>query len=216
MSTRPQPLGRVSAVEALVRELRERILDGELAPGERLVERVLTERYAVARHTLRSALRTLSAEGLVVLEPGRGASVAALQAADLESMFELRTALEIEAARLALAHGDGRLPGGVRDAVAHLRDVCDAEPPWHEVVAAHDGVHRAIVAAARSPRIDRAYDTLSAELALFVVALRPTWSLERMAEHHERLIAGLEQDGTDALRRHLIEGRHSVLSQLPG
>ena len=204
-------LRRVSTVDALAAALRTRILDGELGPGERLRELELAEAYGVARHSLRAALRSLASEGLVTIEPNRGASVARLQAADVGALFELRTALELEAVRLALARNGGRLPKAVRDAVRLMAAVCaQPDPPWSSVVDAHDRVHGALVAAARSPRIERAYAALAGEMRLFVIQLRPSWSLERMAEHHERLLADLEREGPEPLRRHLAEGRASI------
>ena len=71
-------LQRVSTVDAIAAALRTRILDGDLGAGERLRELELAEAYGVARHSLRAALRALAAEGLVVIEPNRGARVAAL------------------------------------------------------------------------------------------------------------------------------------------
>ena len=68
----------------------------------------------------------------------------------------------------------------------------------------------ALVAAARSPRLERAYATLTGELRLFVIQLKPSWSLDRMAEQHERLIADLERDGPEPLRAHFAEGRASI------
>lgn len=206
-------LQRVSTVDALAGALRTRILDGELGAGERLRELELTEAYGVARHSLRAALRALAAEGLVVIEPNRGARVASLSAADLQPLFELRAALELEAARLALErHGD-ELPKSVHDAVRLMGAVCEQpDPPWSAVVEAHDAVHHALVAAAESPRILRAYEALAGELRLFVIQLRPRWSLERMAAHHEQLLAGLEDDGVGALRRHLADGAATLLA----
>jgi DNA-binding GntR family transcriptional regulator len=84
-------------------------------------------------------------------------------------------------------------------------------PPWSAVVDAHDQVHSALVAAARSPRIERAYAALSGEMRLFVIQLKPSWSLDRMAEHHERLLADLEREGPAPLRAHLDEGRLSIV-----
>jgi DNA-binding GntR family transcriptional regulator len=204
-------LERVSTVDALARALRRRILDGDLAAGERLVERELTERYGVARHTLRAALRSLAGEGLVELEPHRGARVAELTSEGLLELFELRAALELEAAHLMLERHGGRVPDPVRAAVAALRAVCEeADPPWSAVVTAHDGVHRALVDAAQSPRISRAYAALAGEMHLFVVQLKPSWTLPRMAEHHERLLDQLEAEGPVALRRHLSDGAAAV------
>lgn len=204
-------LNRISTVDAIAASLRTRILDGELGAGERLRELELVEAYGVARHSLRAALRALAAEGLVTIEPNRGARVAELTAAGLDGLFELRTALELEAARLALERNDGRLPKPVHDAVRLMAAVCaQPDPPWSAVVDAHDRVHGELVAAARSPRIERTYAALAGELRLFVIQIKPTWSLERMAEHHERLLADLEREGPEPLRAHLAEGRASV------
>jgi DNA-binding GntR family transcriptional regulator len=211
VSAREQ-LVRISTVDALAGAIRDRILDGDLAPGERLPERDLTERYGVTRHSVRAALRALAAEGLVAIELGRGASVARLDADGIRSLFELRTALELEAAHLALERNQGRLPEAVRDAVRRLREVCSKpNPPWGEVARAHDDVHLALVRASGSERIARAYDSLAGEMRLFVTALRPHWSLERMAVQHEELVERLEGQGPEALREHLRAGRESVL-----
>jgi DNA-binding GntR family transcriptional regulator len=204
-------LQRVSTVDALASALRTRILDGELGGGERLREHELAQAYGVARHSLRAALRTLATEGLVAIEPNRGASVAQLAPADIGPLFELRAALELEAARLALERHNGWLPKPVHDAVRLMAAVCEQpEPPWSAVVEAHDAVHRALVAASQSPRIVRAYDALAGELRLFVIRLKPSWPLDRMAEHHARLLADLEREGPGPLRVHLAEGRDSV------
>jgi DNA-binding GntR family transcriptional regulator len=147
----------------------------------------------------------------VRIEPNRGASVARLTVADVTALFELRAALELEAAYLALRRHDGRLPKPVHDAVRLMAAVCaQPEPPWSAVVDAHDHVHGALVAAAGSPRIERAYAALAGEMRLFVIELKPRWSLERMAEHHERLLADLERNGPAPLRAHLAEGLASI------
>jgi DNA-binding GntR family transcriptional regulator len=204
-------LQRISTVDAVATSLRTRILDGELQAGERLRELELVADYGVARHSLRAALRALAAEGLVTIEPNRGASVARLTGADIGALFELRTALELEAARLALERHGGTLPKSVHDAVRLMAAVCaQPDPPWSTVVDAHGRVHGALVAAARSPRIERAYQALAGELRLFVIQIKPSWSLERMAAHHEQLLADLEREGPEPLRTHLAEGRASV------
>lgn len=206
------PLPRASVVDTLAAALRERILGGDLAPGEPLREQVLADAYDVSRHTLRAAFRVLAAEGLVRISPNRGAAVASLDAVELRELYELRTALELEAAHLALEHGDGRLPAEARRAVDRLTAACARpRPAWRAVNVAHADVHGAIVQASRSPRIEAAYGQLAAELSLFVARLRPVWPLERMASHHVELLAGLETEGTEALRRHLRDGLEAVL-----
>lgn len=206
-------LGRASAVDALVEALRGRILDGDLPAGTRLPERELTERHGVARHTLRAALRALAADGLVSIEPNRGASVARLAPADVLALYELRAALELEAAHLALERNGGRLPEPVHAAVAALRAACAGpEPSWRAVIDAHGEVHRALVRAARAPRIERAHAALTGEMRLFLMQLRPHWSLERMAADHEALLGDLERQGPAALREHLRTSAAAVIA----
>lgn len=205
------PLRRLSVVDELAADLRHRILEGDLDAGTPLREIDVATAYEVSRHTLRAALRVLATEGLVRIEPNRGAAVAQLDADDLQGLYELRTALEVEAAHLALERNGGRLPAGVREAVARLRTTCRrTRPSWGAVAAAHADVHGSIVRAAGSARIEAAYTSLAAELQLFLVQLRPVWSLERMVEHHEQLVAGLEREGSEALRRHLRDGAAAV------
>ena len=84
-------------------------------------------------------------------------------------------------------------------------------PTWRLISELHAGLHGAIVDASESDRLQAAYAGLAGELQLYVLQLRPTWPLERMASQHEALVAGLETEGAEALRRHLREGFESVL-----
>jgi DNA-binding GntR family transcriptional regulator len=208
------PLERRSTVDALVTALRARILDGDLAGGERLREQELSATYDVARHTVRAALRALEREGLVVLEPHRGARVATLDADGIRGLYELRAALETEALRLALERHDGRLPSNLRAAVDRLSAACGrARPRWSAVVDAHEDVHAALVEASQSARIIAAHRALAAETRLFLVQLRPTWTYARMASDHEQLVGALERPGSEqALRAHLRESADAAIS----
>jgi DNA-binding GntR family transcriptional regulator len=206
-------LERRSAADELAAAVRARILDGELAGGARLREQELSAGYDVARHTVRAALRILEADGLVVVEAHRGARVAALGEPEVRGLYELRTALEVEAARLALERHDGRLPDAPRVAARRLAAVCRRRRPgWGDVVDAHDALHTALVAASASPRIVAAHAALAGETRLFLVQLRPAWTLERMAADHERLVDDLETRGPDVLREHLRTSADAVLA----
>jgi DNA-binding GntR family transcriptional regulator len=201
----------VTTVETVTNALRREILDGERPGGQRLVEQELTARYGVARHTLRAALRELASEGLVRIEPNRGARVARLSAADIIELYELRTALEVEAARLALERHRGRLPTGVHDALSTLQDACE-QRAWGPINEAHANLHGAIVKAAESPRIEAAHAALSGEMQLFLAQLEPLWSVERMAADHAALVRGLERDGPTVLREHLAESATALVA----
>lgn len=87
--------------EELVARIRDMIVEGELAPGNRVSERALCERFAVSRTPLREALKVLASEGLLQLLPNRGARVVRLTERDVEEMFAVMGALEGLAGELA-------------------------------------------------------------------------------------------------------------------
>ena len=83
------------------RALRDRILHGEVAPGERLNEVEIAGELGVSRGPIREALQRLASDGLVELQAHRGAFVRRLGPAEVRDLFEVRLALETTVARLA-------------------------------------------------------------------------------------------------------------------
>ncbi|HEX6582914.1 MAG TPA: GntR family transcriptional regulator [Thermoleophilaceae bacterium] len=204
----------LSTVDALTESLRERILGGQLKPGTPLREEALSREYEVARHSLRSALRTLQGEGIVQIEPNRGARVKSLSPEDVRGLSELRIALEVESARMALERGGGRLPAGVHRALERLVAACRrSKASWGAVAEAHEALHHEIVVAADSPRLAEVHRQAGAELRLFVLQLPTTWTLERIADDHVELVRRLETRGADALRPHIEESTRALLEQ---
>jgi DNA-binding GntR family transcriptional regulator len=204
----------LSTVDALTESLRERILSGELKPGTPLREEALSGEYKVARHSLRSALRALQGEGIVQIEPNRGARVKALSPEDVRGLSDLRIALEVESARMALERGNGRQPTGVHRALERLVAACRrSKASWGAVAEAHEALHHEIVLAAASPRLAAAHQQAGAELRLFVLQLPPSWTLERIARDHLELVRDLEQQGAEVLRPHIAESTRALLEQ---
>jgi DNA-binding GntR family transcriptional regulator len=93
-----------SRVEAIARDLREQILAGKIAPGQRISQLSIADHYGVSRLPVREALRALSSQGLVVIEPRRGAMVPALDLGELREVYLMRERLEPMAVALAIAN----------------------------------------------------------------------------------------------------------------
>lgn len=74
--------------------LREAILKGKFEPGERIVQEEIANSLGVSRMPVREALRKLEAEGLIQIEPNRGAVVKSLSLEDIEEIYLLRSVLE--------------------------------------------------------------------------------------------------------------------------
>ena len=98
---RPVPRGDNAQTVRATLGLRQLLFEGEMAPGERLVELALVERLGVSRTPLRLALTTLEHEGLVESLPGGGFAVRTFSRVDVDDAIELRGVLEGTAARFA-------------------------------------------------------------------------------------------------------------------
>lgn len=105
--------------QLVVDALREKILNGAIAPGERLVEGRLSEEFSVSRMPVREALRQLAACGLVTIEPRRGASVTQFERGQLRELVEVRATLEALNAKLAAQRHD---PAQIADLEALLTE----------------------------------------------------------------------------------------------
>ncbi|MGV9195415.1 GntR family transcriptional regulator [Microbacterium sp. MC2] len=86
--------------EQVAAAIRSEIVDGHLAPGERLYEKDLCERHAVSRTVIREVLRQLESESLVTMRPGHGPMVTVLTPEDIHDLYEVRKELEGLAAEL--------------------------------------------------------------------------------------------------------------------
>ena len=112
------PSAKVSAAELVASDLRRRILGGEIAPGERIRQEEVAERYGVSRLPVREALRVLTAEGLTESETKKSARVPLLDMHQVALMYQMRERLE----PLALAESIPRLSDGDIDRLGAIQE----------------------------------------------------------------------------------------------
>jgi len=120
--------------------LREDILDWRLEPGTVLGEVEQSERLGISRTPLREALGKLAADGLVATQRGRGLVVTAVSVNNVRQLFELRQALEQQAARLAAVHRDTDVFLGLRGEFADVPALLQgaARDEYYDLVARFD------------------------------------------------------------------------------
>lgn len=116
--------------------LRAAILGGELAAGEKLRSEHLAAEWGVSPTPLREAFQRLAGEGMIVIEPQRGARVAAIDARDAAECYELRLLLDPKALRSSMAAADDEYRAQVRAAYEHMT-------ARHRTVPASLDAHRA-------------------------------------------------------------------------
>lgn len=145
---------RSSLNAEVVARLRHEIVEGAWRPGERLQERILTQRYGISRSPLREAYQVLAAEGLLKITPNRGAVVSSPSPKLILENYVLLTALEVLAIELTCAHAtDAQIDHilGANDGMKRAAKRNDLSAFLH----ANNEVHREIVAACGNrPLID--------------------------------------------------------------
>lgn len=191
--------------QEVAHRLRQRLVEGLIAPGSKLNERELAEQLNVSRTPLREAIRALAAEGLVDLLPNRGAVAAQLSAQDVADTFEVIAGLEGQSGELAAQ----------RITEAELAEI---RALHYEMLAAftrrdlstyyrlNAQIHTRINAAARNPVLTRTWATVNARLQ----ALRFRSNVDeakwrRAVDEHERMVALLAVRDADGLRRLLVQ-----------
>lgn len=104
MSVADSRVSPVTVQSATTSQIRRMILDGQLAPGERLHQDRLAELLNVSRMPVREAIRQLASEGLVTIVAHRGAFVASLDPDEIRELYQVRSALECLAVRQSVPH----------------------------------------------------------------------------------------------------------------
>lgn len=198
-----------SLVELSMRRLRHEILSGALAPGERLIEEQLTQRFGISRAPLREALRSLGQQGLVEHLPRRGARVTELTRNDVDELFGLRDVLERYAVETALPLSGAQGMTALAEALEGMASAVRLDDPLSENEA-HRRFHVALVALAGHRQLLMAYEPVILKLQLYMAAnLRreaeqraPSEGVERHRRLFEAIASGDPATALDALSRH--------------
>jgi len=138
------------------RQIRRRIVSGELAPGSRLGQAQLAEELGVSRIPVRDALLQLAAEGLVTLRPNASASVTPLSITDLEELYELRDLLEPPLCELAVP----LLTTADFEVMEHELSRMDDSTDPADWLEANNAFHAAIYERAPRPRMVELVDRI--------------------------------------------------------
>jgi DNA-binding GntR family transcriptional regulator len=171
LTERQLPLNHRSLRETVVDALRQLIIDGELAPRERLVEERIAERLGVSRNPVREAIRTLESMGLITVIPRRGAYVAELDVKDIRQMQEVRMTLDRWIVQAAAIRHDERDIAAL-DECLRLGRAASETGDLISAAQQHRAFHLAIEAATKNPYATVAMNPLRqrAELVFAMLA----------------------------------------------
>lgn len=197
------PSSRETLALRIARVLADRIVAGELEPGERLRQDRIAEEFAASHVPVREAFRRLEAQGLVVSEPRRGVRVASFDRADVVEVAEMRAALEA----LALRHAAPHLTSAILDAAEEAIRAGDSSRDVRAWEEANRTFHRTLLAPCGMRRLLAAIDDLHAASARFLfVAWRSEWEAPTDKDHRAILAAlrkGDVETAAATLARHV-------------
>lgn len=179
-------IGQHSLHDELLGRLRKLIIDGEIAPGAKIPERNLCQLFGVSRTPLREAIKVLAAEGLVRLEPHRGAVVVEPTLEELNECIPITASIEALSGELACEH--------ITD-----EEIATVKALYDQMLAAHQAgnqeeyfsckkkIHESILAAARNPLLTSVYDAVYFRIGRMCIAykLPPEISSRMLADLNE-------------------------------
>ncbi|WP_299518811.1 GntR family transcriptional regulator [uncultured Serinicoccus sp.] len=209
-----------SRSERVHQELSRQILDHQLAPGQRLIERELIDRFEVSRATVRETLRQLAAEGLVQIQPRRGAVVRAIDSDEARDLYRLRAAIEGLLVETFVERA------GVAD-VQRLQEALDALDvavedglAASEVMRVRDDFYEALFAGAGSSVLREELGVVQARVRVLCVSSLSESGRGATAVRELRAVtqAIIECDGPRAaalMREHLAFAAAATLRTLP-
>ena len=168
----------------------ERIIAGEYAAGERLVELQLAREFGSSQAPVREALRDLETAGLVTIRARRGSFVNDYHARAQHEIYHVRGALEEAAMRLAMP----RRREWIAAAKAHLAGMRVAGHAGDvEGMVVHSvGFHRVIMQASKNELLLRLWESLHVEIHSRKTALQPNLDLVGVAESHAPIVEAVE------------------------
>jgi DNA-binding GntR family transcriptional regulator len=191
-----------SMIDALYESLRQRIINGEIAPGEKVTEARVVGEYTVARPTAKACLERLTAAGLLQRTAHRTAVVPELDEGEILDLFFARDSIERRAVqRLA---EQGTVPAAARSAQDGIeRAVADRD--FAHQVEADIAFHTSLVDAVGSKRLSRMHELIMGEVHLTMGQFQAhrTTDPRTVAAEHGAILAAIEAGDPVAAAEHL-------------
>jgi DNA-binding GntR family transcriptional regulator len=184
-------IGRVAAPlrEQVLGGLRDAILNFHLRPGQRLVERELTEQLGVSRATIREVLRQLAAEGLVATIPQKGAVVYSPTADEARDLYAVRSALEALTVRRFIERATSAQHDELRATVTQLETDVANSADMPQLLRTKDLFYDALLRGAASPTIENILSGVQARIRLLrATSLSQPGRSERMTSEMRALV----------------------------
>jgi len=209
---------RKSLGQHVFENIKQAVIQGDIPPGQRLVESRLAETLGISRTPVREAIHKLEREGYLKKRPRGGFVVLGFESGDIEETFGIRSVLEGYAARLAaVKHQENELlplEAHIKEYGEHLeKKDLDALPEINT------RFHELLYALSKSPRLIKMINDLKDQIFRFRQLILKDEALARMSNEDHILmleyIRRRDEKGVEKLvREHLMRGQNAVMNHL--
>lgn len=213
-------LGHQSLKHLVVQRIRQAILDGQLELGSRILETTVAHELGVSRGPVREAFIDLAREGLLVINPRRGASVSALAPDDVWQIYTLRAQLEALLVRHGLAHFRVADYAYLEDVLDEMGSLTDGPGQIARATELDLKFHKRIIDACPYPQLREAYHGLDGQVGagIYTVVKVVPGTLSRMRAKHQPVLDALRTMDVGvaetAVRAHWIETADRIRSAM--
>ncbi|MDF2618354.1 MAG: transcriptional regulator, GntR family [Xanthobacteraceae bacterium] len=198
---------RRSLHDELAAQLRDMLMRGDLKAGDKISEQALCQRFGVSRTPLREALKVLANEGLLILSPNRGASVARVSPEEVDELFPIMGAMEGLAGEAACARATDADVARVQAMHDEMLEFYRAGDPAG-YLRLNRRIHEAFFEIAGNSALTQFYQTLMVRIhAVRFIAQKSSERWREAVDDHEEMMAALKaRDGVrlgTVLKEHL-------------
>lgn len=215
----PVELERRSVPEAIADVIQDRIMAGDLAPGERLREAGMATEFMASRNTVREAFLLLEFRGLIDRSAHRGTKIVEPDAADILEIMAIRKVVEPGAVRRLCGLEGSRSLRGLLHTGREL-ELAAAAGSWSRYGTLDLAFHAALVRNAGGPALGEGFEALVRPLYIHLLAVdrsRPAGP-RRHVEEHRRLVALIDEraeaEAMALIDRHLEDAEIALRSSI--
>jgi DNA-binding GntR family transcriptional regulator len=219
MGTMAQLEAPLSVSEQIANSVKQLIINGELRPGERVLETDLATRFNVSRAPVRDSLRMLHKDGFIDLIPRRGAQVHLPSAADVSNLYEIRAELFALAVRKASVAMDAQLLKLAKQGVGMLVAMGEGDSAVPaDFLQARTSLATLVMIAANNPKLWDLIDVLGMQAVTHARVYETSESRRRYAQSWRRIIEAIAardaEQGADLARQLSLDSRDVLLAAM--
>lgn len=211
--SRSAPVEREVLSELVKDRILTWILEGELAPGSRIVETRVARELGTSQAPVREALRDLATLGFVEMQPYRGSRVRQPSKDELTDAIEVRAELEALAGRLAATRRTEKCLVDLDRLYGEMAEAAERNDP-HDHAIKNTQFHQRIVEAAHNPTLMRLWSMLEPFSRTYVTASAPGMDLKWLGQRHDGILEAI-RDGdaelaAETMRQHAREAAQLI------